>query len=424
MSLFGRNLSRSWAAVLCFICCATPISAQTTPNLEAITKQLTAPEFNGRAFRSEGGRRAAEFIAAQFRAAGLKAAPNTKEFLQAIEGGGQNVAGVVAGQSNEFILVAAHYDAFGGAFGGAMNNAAGVALLIELARQVVLAKPQRGILFVAFDGGEQRHAGEKFYAAHPLVSVSAAIKLVGFGGGMSERLYETLYVIGAEYSPQLSAIARRHKDGDAHLALFGADITAWPGGEQFPFALKNTPAITITNGVHYAYSSKADTPNRINFAALNKQAAALNKLLLEIANAPGKIERTTEPAYDADEAAEWVRVLTALRENVLKTPDNDAGQKQIDDVLLELKRQQNRSVLNPKAREATVLRAANIAFYIANPNGVEYAGLESRARQLEQSGDRAGAAAAYRQLLKFIDEEYRRDDQTVADIRARLAKLQ
>lgn len=419
----SRLHKRTALPLLCFACLLTS-SALAQSSLETIVKTLTAPELNGRPFRSEGGRRAAEFIATQFRAAGLKPAPGTKEFLQAIDGGGQNVAGIIEGRSNEFILVGAHYDAFGGAFTGAMNNAAGVALLIDVARQAVQAKPQRGMLFIAFDGGEQRRAGEKFYAAHPLVSVSAAIKLAGFGGGISERLYETLYIIGAEYAPQLAAVARKHKDGEAHLALVSADITAWPGGEQFEFARKNLPAVTITNGVHYAYSSKADTPNRINFAALNKQAAALAKLLLEIANTPGKFERTADPAYDADEAAEWVRVLTALRENVLKTPDNDAGQRQIDDLLLELKRQQNRPVQDRRAREATVLRAANIAFYIANPNGVEYARLEARARQLEQSGDRAGAAAAYRQLLKFIDEEYRRDDQTVADIRARLAKVQ
>src|SRR5262249_25747521 len=206
----------------------------------------------------------------------------------------------------------------------------------------------------------------------PLDKTAAMVNLSGFGGGMSERLHETLYVIGSEFSPQLRGAVSKHKRGEAHLAMVGRDVMRWPGGEHFLFTLKQTPTITITNGVHYSYHSKADTPDRINYDALEKHVAALTRVIAEIANTPGKIEKSQEPVFDEDESMEWHRVLTALRENALKTPENDAGQARIDDVLLELKRHQNRPVQDPKAREAVILRAANIAFYIANPNGVEY----------------------------------------------------
>jgi tetratricopeptide (TPR) repeat protein len=298
--------------------------------------------------------------------------------------------------------------------------------MMEMARLLAKTPPQRSLLFIAFDGGEQNNAGAKFYADHPiepLEKTAAMISLSGFGGGMSEQLHETLYLIGSEFSPQLREAAGKHKRGEAHLALVGRDVMRWPGGEHFLFTLKQTPTITVTNGVHYAYHSKADTPNRINFAALEKHVAALIKVVAEIANFPGKIELRNEPGYDAEEALEWHRVLTALRENVIKTPANDAAQSQIDNVLLELKRHQNRPVQNPKAREAVILRAANICFYIANPNGVEYNSLLNRARNYEQSGERQQAIAAYQKLLKFIEQEYARDDQTVRELRERLAKL-
>jgi len=336
-----------------------------------------------------------------------------------IEGKGARLKG-------EFVIVGAHYDAFSPPFYGAMDNAAGIAVMIEIASILAKNPPQRSLLFIAFDGGEQNNAGAKFYAEHPIVPLdktAAMINLSGFGGGMSERLHETLYVIGSEFSPQLREAASKHKRGEAHLAMVGRDVMRWLGGEHFLFTLKQTPTITITNGVHYSYHSKADTPDRINYAALEKHITALTQVIAEIANTPGKIEKSPEPVFDKDEPMEWHRVLTALRENVLKTPENSAGQAQIDDVLLELKRHQGRAAQDPKAREAVILRAANIAFYIANPNGVEYNSLLDRARNYEESGKLQQAITAYQKLLKFIEEEYRRDDRTVGQIRARLTKL-
>lgn len=397
---------------------------QSRSHLETVTRQLTDPAFNGRAFKTEGGRKAAEFIAAQFREAGLK--PAGREFLQPIAGGGQNVAGLIAGRQDEFVIVGAHYDAFGGHFVGAMDNATSVTVMIELARLLVKKTPQRGVMFVAFDGGEQQQAGAKFYASQPLVSfakTAAAINLSGFGGGMSEQLYETLYVIGAEFSPQLAQAATKHKRGETHLALIGEDVTRFLGGEHFAPTFKQFPAITISNGVHYAYHSKADTPNRVNFSALEKHVAALLNVITEIANTPGKIERQTAPSYDADEVAEWQRTLTALRENVIKVSANAAGQAKIDEALLELRRFKGSPVQDAKAREAVILRAASICFYIANPNGVEFNSMLSAARTAEERGDRAQAIAAYQKLLKFLEDEYRRDDQTVSEMRARLSKL-
>jgi len=236
-------------------------------------------------------------------------------------------------------------------------------------------------------------------------------------------LYETLYVIGSEHSPQLREAVSRHKRGEAHLALVGRDVMRWPGCEHFLFTLKQTPTITITNGVHYAYHSKDDTPNRVNYAALEKHVAALTKIVTEIADTPGRVEKSPEPVFDRDEPMEWRRVLTAAREAVLKKPENEAGQAQIEDVLFELKRHEGRAIRDPKAREAVILRAANIVFYIVNPDAVKYNSLLDQARNYEERGQRQEAIAAYQKLLKYIEEEHRRDDRTVSEIRARLAKL-
>jgi hypothetical protein len=229
--------------------------------------------------------------------------------------------------------------------------------------------------------------------------------------------------MGAEFSPQLREAAGKYKRDESHLALVGGDVMRWPGGEHYRFSLKQTPALVVTNGVHYSYHSKSDTPDRINYSALEKHVATLTRLILEIANDPQRIERQTEPVFDKDEAMEWHRTLSALRENVIKARQNDAGQTKIDDALLELRRFRDRPVQDPKAREAVVLPAASICFYIANPNGVEYNSLYDAARRYEQRSEREQAIAVYQKLLKFIEDEYRRDDRTVDEIRERLAKL-
>ncbi|MDQ3011872.1 MAG: M28 family peptidase [Acidobacteriota bacterium] len=404
--------------------------AQSIQDLDSVAKAKiqTDLSFRGGAFKSEKGRKAAQFIADLLQQFGLKPIAGSKDFFQPIDGGGQNVISVLEGKErkHEFVVVSAHYDALGEQFAGAMDNAAGVAVMLELARLLAKNPPQRSLLFIAFDGGEQNNAGAKFYTDHPLGPLDktvAAINLSGFGGGFGEQLYESLYVIGAEYSPQLAQAVTKYKRSEAYLALLGEDATHFLGGEHFHFKLKQVPAITITNGVHYAYHSKADTANRINFPALEKHVATLAKVIAEIANTPNKIERTPAPSYDADEVIEWIRLLTALRENVIKTAANNAGQAKIDDALLELKRFKGVAMQDPKAREAVILRAASIVFYIANPNGVEFNSLLDAARGYEQSGNRKQAIAAYQKLLKFIEDEYRRDDQTVKDIHQRLDKL-
>ncbi|MFN0107382.1 MAG: M28 family metallopeptidase [Blastocatellia bacterium] len=358
-------LIKALIVIVLFAHCSV-FAQSPTSNIETITRKLASAEFAGRVSKTPDAQKTADFIASQFREADLKP----------LTGAAPNVAALVEGKSrkDEFVIVGAHYDGFGGGFAGAMDNAAGVAVMIEVARLLQKTPPNRSVLFIAFDGGEQGNSGVKRYAERPLVhsgDTVAAINLAGFGAGFGDQLHDTLFVVGAENSPQLAAAVTKHKRGETYLAMLGDDVTRFAGAEHLHFNLVKLgpiPTISITNGIHYAYHTQEDVPGRINFAALNKHSATLAKLIAEIANTPAKIERAAQPNYDADEASEWHRLLTALRENVLKTAENNAGQAHIDDVLLELKRFKGRAVQEAKARQAVILRAASICFYIVNPN--------------------------------------------------------
>ena len=67
---------------------------------------------------------------------------------------GRNVLAFKEGASPEIVTVVAHYDTAGTTIQGAMDNGAGVATLLELARIFAGSATRRSLLFVASDGEE------------------------------------------------------------------------------------------------------------------------------------------------------------------------------------------------------------------------------------------------------------------------------
>ncbi|HYA97687.1 MAG TPA: M28 family metallopeptidase [Methylomirabilota bacterium] len=95
----------------------------------------------------------------------------------------QNTVGVWRGSdpavSDEYVVISAHLDHLGVGepvngdriYNGAMDDASGVASLIEIARALKEsgAKPRRSILFVAVTGEEKGLLGSRYFAEHPTV---------------------------------------------------------------------------------------------------------------------------------------------------------------------------------------------------------------------------------------------------------------
>jgi hypothetical protein len=95
---------------------------------------------------------AAEYVASQFRAAGLSEV-RLQEF-QAQGKSGANVLGVLRASGPEFILVGAHHDTAPDA-PGAYDDGGGVGVMIETARALVHDRSRpRTLVFASFDGEE------------------------------------------------------------------------------------------------------------------------------------------------------------------------------------------------------------------------------------------------------------------------------
>ena len=126
----------------------------------------------------------------------------------------QNIAGILRGADpqlrNEFVVLSAHVDhlGIGGAingdtiYNGAMDNASGVAAMLEVAASLHAAgaKPKRSILFVAVTGEEKGELGSLFFAAHPPVPRERIVANVNTDMFLPLFPLKTLMVLGLDES--------------------------------------------------------------------------------------------------------------------------------------------------------------------------------------------------------------------------------
>jgi Zn-dependent M28 family amino/carboxypeptidase len=185
----------------------------TENSLRGHVSFLASDALEGRATPSPGQEIAAEYIAAQFRRAGIEPAgddggyfqtasfqdmsraarssPITRARLEAAEqhpGTIRNVIGLLRGSDpvlrDTYVILSAHYDHLGmtntGAdriFNGANDNASGTASVIEIAAALsaLPSHPKRSILFIAFFGEELGLLGSQYYTRHPVVPLEKTI---------------------------------------------------------------------------------------------------------------------------------------------------------------------------------------------------------------------------------------------------------
>ncbi len=174
-----------------------------------------------------------------------------------------NIVGVLKGSdpvlSKEYVIVSAHLDHLGvGApikgktiYNGAMDDASGVASVLEAARQFGAAKerPKRSMLFVIFTAEEKGLLGSRYYAGHPTVpegSIKADLNLDMF---MPIFPLKKLHVQGLEQSTLAVDAA---KVGEAHGIVIAPDPepdrNSFIRTDQYSFVQAGIPALAFKFG--------------------------------------------------------------------------------------------------------------------------------------------------------------------------------
>lgn len=293
---------------------------------------LSGEELAGRGAGTEGLSRAAEFIAGEFKKAGLEPLGDEGSYFQMWEGDGpsgeitlKNVLGVLPGAkaelSGESVVVAAHYDHLGlgwpeareGNRGeihpGADDNASGVAVLLELARVMGRGpKPDRAVVFAAFSAEEAGRRGSRHYVAarkeHPVEKCAAMLNLDTVGRLGSNRLL----VLGAHTARQWAYIFR----GAGYVT--GVEVEMVPekldSSDNVSFEEAGVPAVQLFSGPHLDYHRPTDTADKIDSGGLVKVASVAKEAIEYLAGAGASIAFETKGAATASPATKKGRAVS------------------------------------------------------------------------------------------------------------------
>ena len=268
---------------------------------------LASGEMKGRALGSDGIDRAADYIAQQFREAGLKPAGDSGDsYFQTWEETdptGQksvmkNILGVIPGRKSEWstqsVVVGAHYDHLGTAvskdgqeqiYHGADDNASGVAVLIELARLLSQDKvPERSIVFAAFTGEENGRKGSQYYSAHqnryPADQIVGMLNVDTVGRLGNNKLL----VLGSGSAKEWEHIVK----GAGHISGVEIELVQeeLDSSDQRSFQEAGIPAVQFFSGPHTDYHKTTDTAEKIDGAGLIKVASVAKEVIGYLAKRP------------------------------------------------------------------------------------------------------------------------------------------
>lgn len=131
---------------------------------------------------------------------------------------------------------------------GAMDNAAGIATMIEVARALVAEKPRRPVLFAALTGEEGGLIGSDYLARHP-VTPGEVVGLINFDMPVLTYMFSDVVAFGAENSTMGPAVA---------AAAQKAGITLSPDplpeeglftrSDHYRFVQQGVPAVFMMTG--------------------------------------------------------------------------------------------------------------------------------------------------------------------------------
>lgn len=185
----------------------------------------------------------------------------------------RNVIGVVDGSDSElkdtYLIISAHYDHLGigevincdSIYNGALDNAIGVSVLLELAKSFsdLTTKPKRSILFIATTGEEKGLLGSSYYVDNPVVPLYKSVANLNIDGVALFKDFSSIVPIGSEYSTIADYVlhtANAYNLKVEEIPLQFRSHDAFNKSDQLSFAIAGVPSILILEGLTNKSKSK------------------------------------------------------------------------------------------------------------------------------------------------------------------------
>ncbi|NLR72187.1 M20/M25/M40 family metallo-hydrolase [Novosphingobium sp. ERN07] len=171
----------------------------------------------------------------------------------------ENVVAMLPGSdpklSAEFVGMTAHLDHIGDhgkgddkLFNGAMDNASGVATMLEVARAVAQDKPRRSVLFAALTGEEGGLIGSDYLARNPVVK-GEVVGLVNFDMPVLTYKFSDVVAFGAENSTMGPAVAEAAKKAGLTLSPDPMpEEGLFTRSDHYRFVQQGVPAVFMMTG--------------------------------------------------------------------------------------------------------------------------------------------------------------------------------
>jgi Zn-dependent M28 family amino/carboxypeptidase len=229
-----------------------------------------------------------------------------------------NVVGILPGNDpalkNEYIIVSSHLDHVGTGTGsgdviynGAMDNASGVATLIETAKSAAAKKSfKRSIIFLAVTAEEKGLLGSRYYASKPTVPAKAIVADLNTDMFLPLFPLHSLVVQGLEES-DLAADLRRiaRPMGVEVYSDPEPERNAFVRSDQYSFIRTGVPSISL----------------KVGFVKGSPEHEIVKKWRTERYHAPS--DDLAQP-IDRQAAEDFDKVYVALLEAVANRPTRPA----------------------------------------------------------------------------------------------------
>ena len=175
------------------------------------------------------------------------------------------VVGVLQGSdpalAAEHVVLMAHLDHLGmktdakpgedAVYNGALDNAAGVATMLEAARQFAAqpVRPKRSVLFIANTGEERGLLGADYYANHPTVPAQSIVGLVDLDMPLLLYPFTDVTAFGADHSTIGSTVADAGKSmGIAVSPDPMPEEAIFTRSDHYMFVRRGVPAVLLMTG--------------------------------------------------------------------------------------------------------------------------------------------------------------------------------
>ena len=314
---------------------------------------MASDDLGGRDNLSLGSTGAQEYLINQLEpiAKGLNFDLTGRDAFKQTFSRGTNILAVIEGSElpNEYVIIGAHYDhismctdpptASSTICNGATDNAAGVAIVLGIARSIAeQPRPRRSLVLAFWDAEEDGLRGARNYVSNPLVPLNDTVAYLNWdiaGLNLHPSLRNSSFAIGAETGGEELQAALAGAITDESLGmnplslLFGQSRS-----DNTIFANANIPTVFFSDVTGGCYHTTGDELGIVDFPKLEKEARIGLKLTLDLTNTVNPPSFETGPRMTFDDAVAISDVLNRLNADLELFQFNDQEKVKVAQFLM------------------------------------------------------------------------------------------